>query len=279
MIQMAVGHDKQANINKARQLVLQVAKQHKPHIIMLPECFNSPYGIEHFAAYAEPATTDGETFQMLQSMARDAQVYLVGGSMPESHDQKLYNTCCVFDPEGTMVAKHRKAHLFDIDIPGKITFQESAVLAAGDKLTHFAVQHDGKKVNVGVGICYDLRFPEMCHVASRVHDCQLMLFPAAFNTTTGPRHWELLVRARAMDNQMFVAACSPAHVTDEGYPAYGHSVICSPDGQVLQQMPDAKEGVIFQILDMAQVSVSRQQIPVNSQRRYDLYTQSVPVSK
>ncbi|XP_050495488.1 omega-amidase NIT2-A-like isoform X1 [Bombus huntii] len=127
--------------------------------------------------------------------------------MPEIEGAKLYNTCTIWGPDGTLIARHRKAHLFDIDIPNKITFRESDSLSPGNSLTTF----DVKGCKIGIGICYDIRFEEMARIY-RNKGCQMLIYPAAFNMTTGPLHWSLLQRFRANDNQLYVACISPARV-------------------------------------------------------------------
>ena len=118
------------------------------------------------------------------------------GSIPERDGSNVYNTCIIVSPKGEIVAKHRKVHLFDIDVPGKITFKESDTLTGGSSMTTFNTEFG----TIGVGICYDLRFPEQAAIM-RQRGCNLMVYPGAFNMTTGPAHWELLQRARALDNQ------------------------------------------------------------------------------
>lgn len=134
----------------------------------------------------------------------------------------------VFPNEALWLYMCRKTHLFDIDIPGKITFKESDTLTAGESLTCVKTKYG----TIGVGICYDLRFPELC-MAYRQRGASLVVFPGAFNMTTGPVHWQLLQQARAVDNQLFVASCSPARNLDSSYTAWGHSMIVDPFGQVL----------------------------------------------
>ncbi|KAJ3383135.1 hypothetical protein HDU80_001325, partial [Chytriomyces hyalinus] len=156
-------------------------------------------------------------------------------------------------------------HLFDIDIPGKQTFKESSVLSAGSEITTF----DSPIGKIGVGICYDIRFPEMAMIAAR-KGCIAMIYPGAFNMTTGPLHWELLQRARAIDNQMYVAACSPARDETAGYVAWGHSSVVDPMGQVVAKLGE-KEDIVYADLDVAFVETSRANIPVSVQRRFDVY--------
>jgi len=127
-------------------------------------------------------------------------------------------------------------HLFDIDVPGKIRFQESEVLTGGESLTDF----DSEYGKIGVAICYDVRFPEMAMVAAR-RGSIAMIYPGAFNLTTGPLHWELLARARAVDNQIYVAMCSPARDMNASYNAWGHSTIVDPNGEIIAKAGEGEE--------------------------------------
>ncbi|KAF8951481.1 hypothetical protein BGZ46_003954 [Entomortierella lignicola] len=270
LVQLAVTADKEANLANARTHVLEAASN-GANLIVLPECFNSPYGTKFFPEYAE-SLKDGPSVKALSSMAIDAKAYLIGGSIPEHDptDDKIYNTCTVYNPKGEIIARHRKVHLFDIDVPGKIRFQESETLSAGKHLT----QVDTEFGKIGVGICYDIRFPEPAMIAAR-QGCIAMIYPGAFNMTTGPLHWELLQRARAVDNQMYVAACSPARDLTASYHAWGHSTIVGPAGDVIQQT-DEKQSIIYADLDLSVMADFRQSIPLTTQRRFDLY---VDVSK
>ncbi|KAJ2784314.1 Omega-amidase nit3 [Coemansia javaensis] len=262
LVQLAVGAQKAANLANARSRVLEAARA-GAQMVMLPECFNSPYGTQYFGEYAEEA--GGESTAALAAMAREAQVYLVGGSIPERAGGRLFNTCTVWGPDGALLARHRKVHLFDIDVPGGITFRESDVLQAGDALTEFGTPWG----RFGVAICYDMRFPEMAMIAAR-RGCVGMLYPGAFNTTTGPLHWELLLRARAVDNQIFTAGCSPARDAAVTYPTWGHSTIVDPLARVVATTGDAPD-IVYGDLDMQLVEDTRRSIPVSTQRRFDLY--------
>ncbi|XP_061680377.1 omega-amidase NIT2 isoform X1 [Syngnathoides biaculeatus] len=187
------------------------------------------------------------------------------GSIPEEDAGKLYNSCAVFGPDGQQLVKHRKIHLFDIDIPGKIRFQESETLSPGNTLSVFETPF----CKVGVGICYDLRFAELAQLYSR-KGCQLLLYPGAFNMTTGPAHWELLQRGRALDNQVYVATASPARDESASYVAWGHSTVVNPWGEVISKA-GAEETVIYADIDLQYLADVRQQIPVTAQRRHDVY--------
>lgn len=153
-----------------------------------------------------PDPIQSPSIHMLCNKAISTNAWIIGGSVPEvDTDSKVYNTCIVVNSEGEIVAKHRKIHLFDIDVPGKIRFKESDSLTAGQSATLF----DTPWGPIGVGICYDIRFPEYAMLL-RQRGARFLIYPGAFNMVTGPAHWELLQRARAVDNQCFVAMCSPA---------------------------------------------------------------------
>lgn len=156
-------------------------------------------------------------------------------------------------------------HLFDIDIPGKITFKESDTLTAGSALTLVRTPVGC----LGIGICYDVRFAEMAMVYA-AQGAQMLIYPGAFNRVTGPAHWELLLRARAVDNQCYVAGCGPACVPESGFEAWGHSTIVGPFAEVLAAAGDGPETVMAEV-DYAQVETRRANIPVRTQKRFDLY--------
>lgn len=281
-IQLASGADKPANLAHARDKVHEAAAS-GAKIVVLPECFNSPYGCDYFPEYAEqltpypPSAEQSPSYHALSTMARDAGVFLIGGSIPELVEEtsstdkkedgkKYYNTSLVFDPHGELLATHRKVHLFDIDIPGKITFRESEVLSPGNKLTTVMLPGYGK---IGLAICYDIRFPELATIAAR-RGCFALVYPGAFNLTTGPLHWKLLGQARAVDNQVYVALCSPARDMGASYHAWGHSLVVDPMAQVLVEAEEG-ETVVVAELTGEKIEESRKGIPLRDQRRYDVY--------
>lgn len=263
LIQLFVSPVKSDNLNRASKLIREAAQQ-GAKVVALPECFNSPYGTKFFPEYAE--TIPGESTKVLSDVAKECGIYLIGGSIPEEDAGKLYNTCTVFGPDGKMLAKHRKIHLFDINVPGKICFQESETLSPGDSFSVF----DTPYCKVGVGICYDIRFAELAQIYTK-KGCQLLVYPGAFNMTTGPAHWELLQRSRALDNQVYVATASPARDEKASYVAWGHSSVVSPWGEVLSKAgPD--ETVTYTDIDLQYLTDVRQQIPIHFQKRADLYS-------
>ena len=164
------------------------------------------------------------------------------------------------------MATHRKVHLFDIDIPGKITFKESEVLSPGNKITLVDLPPYGK---IAIAICYDIRFPELAMVAAR-RGAFLLLYPGAFNLTTGPLHWSLQARARAMDNQVYVGLCSPARDMEASYNAWGHSMVVDPNAGVVVEAGE-KEEIVYADLEGKAIEEPRKGIRIYDQRRFDVY--------
>jgi len=263
LIQLKSGLDKQDNVKRALQLIKSAVVDHQASVVSLPECFNSPYGTNYFAQYAE--TIPGPTTDALSAAAKEHKIYLVGGSIPESSGGKLYNTATVFGPDGALLSTFRKVHLFDIDIPGKMTFKESDSLSPGSTFCCF----DTEFCRIGVAICYDIRFAEMAMCYAKA-GCKLIIYPGAFNMTTGPKHWKLLQQARALDNQLFVAGVSPARDETASYVSWAHSSIIGPWADVLAEA-DEKEQIISAEIDLALVDQVRSQIPISKQKRDDLY--------
>ncbi|KAJ1687313.1 hypothetical protein LUZ63_018703 [Rhynchospora breviuscula] len=267
LCQLSVTSDKPRNIQHARKAIEEAAGK-GAQLIVLPEVWNSPYLSDSFPVYAEDIEAGGDaapSFSMLSEAAKQLKVTIVGGSIPERCGDHLYNTCCVFGTDGQLMGKHRKIHLFDIDIPGKITFMESKTLTAGQTPTIV----DTEVGRIGIGICYDIRFQElaMLYAARGAH---LLCYPGAFNMTTGPLHWELLQRARAADNQLYVATCSPARDTSAGYIAWGHSTVVGPFGEVLATT-EHEETIIVTEMDYSLLEQRRTHLPLGKQRRADLY--------
>ncbi len=262
LCQMATFMDKEDNKAKAKKLVDQAAAN-GAQVVVLPEMWNTPYSNNYFRPFAEPQ--DGLTVKFLSDLAKDNDIYLIGGSISELDDDKVYNTSYSFDRQGNIIGKHRKVHLFDIDVEGGIRFMESDTLTAGDETTVIDTEY-GK---IGVAICYDVRFPELSRNMA-LAGAKMIVLPAAFNMTTGPAHWDLTMRARALDNQVYFAACSPARDEDGVYVAYGNSCIASPWGEFIAHAED-KETIIYGDIDFDYVDSIRQQLPLLKHRKKDLY--------
>lgn len=251
MIQMRVSKDKSENIARAAELIRSCRGA---DVIMLPEMFLCPYSPASFVENAEPA--DGAAAKMLSRAALETGAYIVGGSTPEAEGGRIYNTCLVFSPEGKLIAKHRKAHLFDVNVKDGQKFTESETLSAGGGATVFETPFG----RFGVCICFDIRFPEF--IAS-MHGIDALFVPAAFNMTTGPLHWELLFRARAVDGQFFTFGCAPARDETAPYVSYANSICVSPWGRVLARA-DEKERMIAVDADLSEVRAAREQIPIGN---------------
>lgn len=263
LCQMNVVDNKQSNLKKAGEMIRAGADANADFII-LPEMFSCPYSNDKFIEYAE-YEQDSLSLNTISKLAGQNNVYILAGSIPEKENDKLYNTSYLFDKTGKIIAKHRKMHLFDIDVKDRITFKESDVLTAGDNVT-IADTDFGR---VGIGICYDVRFPELARVM--VEKGALILFyPGAFNMTTGPAHWELLFRSRALDNQAYCVGVAPALNKEASYHSYGHSIVTTPWGEVLAQC-DEKEQVITCSVDLSEIKKIREELPLLKNKREDLY--------
>jgi len=302
LLQFNVSPIKAENHIKVQQFISKAVNEQNAKLIILPEIWNGPYATAAFADYAEklpdlhytydPTSSDSETLEkecpsakILFEAALKYKVTIIGGSISErileNGKDEIYNTCLCISPEGQVVAKHQKVHLFDIDVKGGITFKESDTLSPGNVVSCFdAGEPFG---NIGVGICYDIRFPEYALLLSQKHQCNILVYPGAFNLTTGPAHWELLQRARAVDNQCFILTASPARTnppptstdndTTSKYPhytAWGHSTVVNPWGEVIGTC-DEHEHLVCVDLNMDEVSKMRQGIPIFTQKRHDLY--------
>ena len=263
LVQMRVTEDKERNLRSAADAVRRAADA-GAQVVCLPEMFVCPYERRAFLAARE--ARGGRIWSALAQMAAGSRVVLIGGSFPEAAEGRLYNTCFVFDAAGRQIARHRKVHLFDIDIAGGQRFRESDTFSPGADLTVF----DTPLGRFGVVICFDIRFPELMQLMA-LYGAEAVFVPASFNMTTGPAHWQLLFRARALDAQIFLLGCSAARDARSRYVAYGHSLAISPWGTVLAEL-GAQPETLLVTLDLDEALRTRAQIPVMAgARRTDLY--------
>lgn len=263
LCQMNVVDNKEENLKKA-ELMIKESVFKNSDFIVLPEMFNCPYSNDKFIEYCEEEKTS-ETLLKISELASDNNVYILAGSVPEKENDKLFNTSYLFNRNGRIIAKHRKMHLFDIDVKGKITFMESDVLTAGNEIT-LADTEFGK---IGIGICYDVRFPELARLMVN-RGASILFYPGAFNMTTGPAHWELLFRARALDNQVFCVGVAPALNRSASYHSFGHSIITSPWGEIITEASEKEELIISEI-DLNEIKKIREELPLLKNKREDLY--------
>ena len=260
---MQVEDNKERNLNKAMAMINKAADE-GAELIVLPEMFNCPYDSDKFVEYAENKE-NSQSLDAVSNAALKNNVFIVAGSIPELWDDHLYNSSFIFDGNGRIIGIHRKVHLFDINIKNGIKFRESDTLTAGNNVTVIGTD----LIKVGVAICYDIRFPELSR--SMVLDgAEMIVVPGAFNMTTGPAHWEVTMRARAIDNQCYLVAASPARNDDLSYVAYGHSMIVDPWGRILANAGYSEEIIYADIKDSV-ISQVRRDLPLLKNRRTDIY--------
>ncbi|MFT3700566.1 MAG: carbon-nitrogen hydrolase family protein [Kofleriaceae bacterium] len=263
-VQLRSTGDLAANLATCQGLIADAAKA-GARLIVLPECFSilgRHEGDKMVAAesYELGQTGGGPVFAMLAAAAKQHDVWIIGGGTPETvvgDARRAYNTCVVVDPAGALVAKYRKIHLFDVDIPGGATLKESDGTVAGDSL--HVVEIDG--VKVGLSICYDLRFPELYRELALDRGAEVVVIPAAFTAHTGAAHWHVLQRARAIENQVWVVSPAQWGKHNEKRESYGHSLIIDPWGVICAEKADG-DGVIVHTLDSEAVAKRRTQMPV-----------------
>lgn len=263
LCQMNVVDNKEENISKATAMIKESANKNSDFIV-LPEMFNCPYSNEKFIEYGEEEK-DSYTLSKIGPLAKKYNIYILAGSIPEKEGKNIYNTSYLFDRTGKIIAKHRKMHLFDIDVKGKIYFKESDVLSSGNE---FSVA-DTEFGKIGIGICYDIRFPELARIMVE-NGASILFYPGAFNLTTGPAHWELLFKSRALDNQVYCVGVAPALDMDASYNSFGHSIITNPWGEIIAEASE-KEELIIKEIDLSEIKRIREELPLLKNKREDLY--------
>ena len=260
--QMDVVDNKERNINHAIELIKEASNKNAD-IITLPEMFNTPYDNNKFIENAE-IEEDSQTLDAMCNTAQEENIYLQCGSIAEKEEDNIYNTAYLISPDGDIIAKHRKMHLFDINCD-TMKFRESDTLTAGSKITTVKTPI----ARISLAICYDVRFNQMWTLMNE-NKTDIVLLPGAFNKTTGPLHWETLIRARAIDNQFYVVATSPSQMDNPYYVAWGHSMIVDPWGKIINQAK-TDEKIIYGNLDSESIKSVREQIPVLFNKRDDIY--------
>lgn len=250
LCQFKVIDNKKQNIEKAN-LFIKKAKEANSQIIVLPEMFNCPFDTKLFPKYAEKDYSD--TYNFLEKASED--IILIGGSIPEiDHENKIYNTSYIFE-NGSLIGKYRKINMFDVSYKNQ-SYKESDSITSGDK----PLTVETSLGNIGIAICFDLRFPLLFQQLEKDNPF-LYIVPAAFNNTSGPDHFKLLGRSRAIDTQSYVALCSPAGNLETTYNPYGHSMVIDPWGKVLNEL-EADEGIAIQVIDKKYINEIRQKLPL-----------------
>ena len=268
-VQLTSRADKAENLEKTERLVAQAAAS-GADVVLLPEKWNAIGGVETLHEAAE-TIEGGESVEAMRGWAAQHGITLVGGSITERREgrEKLSNTSLVFDPDGELVALYRKIHLFDVDVGGH-RYRESEVEEPGEEPV--VARLEGWPI--GLTVCYDLRFPELYRILA-LEGAELVTVPAHFTLYTGKDHWHVLLRARAIENQNYVAAAAQIGETIPGKPSYGRSLIVDPWGIVLAQAPD-EETVISAELDRARLEEVRRNLPSLKNRRADAYRWPTP---
>jgi predicted amidohydrolase len=262
-VQLTSGTDKAANLEVAERLVARAAATGADAVV-LPEKWNGIGDAETLRALAEPL--EGTSVSAMSEWARTHGITIVGGSITEAREgrEKLSNTSVVVDPEGAVVAVYRKIHLFDVEVGGHV-YRESEAEEPGTE----PVVAEVEGWPIGLSVCYDVRFPELYRILA-LEGAELVTVPAHFTLYTGKDHWHVLLRARAIENQLYVAAAAQVGVTGTGRPSYGRSAIVDPWGIVLAEAPD-DETVISAELDRAHLADIRTKLPSLANRQPDAY--------
>lgn len=257
-VQLCSTDDLAANLATCRALV-RTAVEDGAQLVVLPECFPFLGRTERDKLATAEGIEGGPVTSMLRELASQHGIWLVGGGMPErvpGDDRRTYNAAVLIDPSGGELARYRKIHLFDVDIPGGATLRESDATAPGDQLV--VAEIGGARV--GLSICYDVRFPELYRRLVLDRGAEVLLVPAAFTAHTGAAHWHLMLRARAVENQTWVVAAAQWGRHNEKRQSFGHSMIVDPWGTVVAERPEG-DGVVVATLDGATVADRRTQMP------------------
>jgi len=260
-LQMVSTPSVERNLEAANRLIAEAARA-GAELVALPEyfCFMGRADRDKLAIAEAPG--DGPIQRMLSDAAREHRVWVIGGTLPlrGAEPERVLNANCVYAPDGTLAARYDKMHLFRYD-NGRERYDEGRVLQAGSAPVAF----DAGTVRVGLSVCYDLRFPEL-YRALMHPPCDLISVPSAFTYTTGLAHWELLLRARAVENQCCVIAPAQGGTHENGRRTYGHSLVVDPWGTVMAVRPEG-EGVVMADLDPERIASVRRQLPALEHRR------------
>lgn len=263
-IQMISGPEVQANLEQARGLLEQAAAQ-GARLALLPECF-AAFGNKDLAGIgAAEFDGSGPIRPFLSEQARRLGLWIIAGSIPLPAEPggKPFAACLVIDDQGVQQARYDKLHLFDVDVPdGTRTYRESRDYVAGDRL----VLVDTPVGRVGLSICYDLRFAEL-YLALRRQGADLLVVPSAFTAVTGAAHWDVLLRARAIETQCYILAANQGGCHPNGRETFGHSCLIDPWGSVLASL-DSGPGLICETLDPNHLKRIREEMPVAEHRRF-----------
>jgi predicted amidohydrolase len=254
-LQMSAGPDKSRNLESAGRLV-RLAAARGARLVVLPEVFNWRGKRSEEPSQAEGL--DGPSLTLMAGLARELQLHLVAGSITERAlgQEKNYNTSVAFGPDGRQLAVYRKIHLFDVELSGRLRARESEAKLSGEKV----VTAETALGPIGLSICYDLRFPELYRELA-LRGARVITVPSAFTFPTGEAHWEVLIRARAIENQAYVIAAAQIGPNPHGFSDYGNSMIVDPWGRVLARAPDRQEAAAIAPIDFEYQDQVRRELP------------------
>jgi deaminated glutathione amidase len=260
-VQMSSGPDKDRNLAIAERLIREAAAR-EADLAVLPEVFNWRGRRAEQAEAAEDL--EGPSLRRMAQLARELRLLLVAGSITERipGEAKAYNTSVVLGPDGAMLGVYRKIHLFDVELKGRVSARESDAKMAGSEVVCVPTP----SATFGLSVCYDLRFPELYRQLAK-RGATIMTIPSAFTYPTGESHWEVLLRARAIENQVFVIAPGQFGPNVHGFSDYGNSMIVDPWGRVLARASDNGEQVILASLDFDELAKVRRELPCLQHRR------------
>jgi deaminated glutathione amidase len=269
-IQLNSNADKQRNLEIAQRLVRRAAAE-GARLVVLPEKFNVLGSEDQLRAGAEDLS--GPTLTLMGKLAGELGVWIVAGSIVEriDQDEKLRNTSVLIGPDGEQRAVYRKIHLFDVEVEG-VAYRESDAEAPGNEV----VVTEADELPLGMAVCYDVRFPEIFRIMA-VQGARAFSLPAAFTVPTGRAHWEVLIRARAIENQAFVIAAGQVGRHPPDHESFGHSMVFDPWGVVLASCTDEPEQVVIGDLDLARQDAVREKLPALAHRKPQAYRWPDPV--
>ena len=257
--------DKQTSINKVESMISEAAGK-GAQLVMLPEIFYHPYELKEIPKLEEK---NRKTINKLREASKQNKVYLCTGSTVEKEAGKRVNKSFLISPQGEIILEYSKMHLFDVDFK-ELRTRESLVFDSGDSINVV----DTELGKIGIIICYDIRFPEVARSLA-LQEVEIILVPAAFNTTSGEAHWDIFSRCRAVENQVFLAAACPARDTKSQYVAYGHSRIIDPWGTVLAEA-GLEEEIIFADITNERLHEVRSRLPLLNHMKKDIYKKILP---
>ena len=276
VIQMCPGSDKAENIRQAGRLIETCIAADSPDLVVLPEvwtCLGGDRNAKFSAAETVPRpgadAESGSAYQFLRDASRRHGIHLHGGSIGEHHGDRLLNTSLLFAPDGNLIGRYSKIHLFDITTPEGTGYRESDIYRPGDSIVSVELNGRSGRIRVGLAICYDIRFGELFHRLRR-DGAELIVLPAAFTAETGAAHWETLIRARAIETQCWLAAAATTGQHRDAHGAtrltYGHSMIVDPWGTVVAQA-SVGQGWTTSRIDQTITARVRAGMPVMEHRR------------